>query len=128
MPGAGFGRQFARGGSAFYCGRVFTARHMSCVSSPLITGFIAPTAFLSTSAMAVGDTAWSPLASADQMVKGASAFECDAELVEPVRSSAGIVRAYMEATGGASLVATFLKISCMPNRVNIRLGSPVIVA
>ena len=49
MPGAGqqFGRRFCKGGSAFYCGRVFTARHMSCVSSPLATGFIKPTAFLS---------------------------------------------------------------------------------
>jgi hypothetical protein len=44
MPG--FGRRFAHGGSTFYCGKVFSVRHLSCVSSPLSTGYISPTRFL----------------------------------------------------------------------------------
>jgi hypothetical protein len=116
-----YGARFANG-SAFYCGRHFTARHLARVNSPLATGYISPTAFLSTSVMAVGATAWSPLSAADAVVKGATAFECDAEVVEPAQPGAAAVRADNETMCGTHLICTFLKISCMPVVINIKVG------
>ena len=104
-----FGRRFATGGSTFYMGRCFTVRHMSCVSSPHANGFIAPPRHIRST-------------SADQLVKGATAFECDADVVEPAQPSATVVRAWIQTMCGTHLVSTFLKMSCMPENTNIKEG------
>jgi hypothetical protein len=60
MPG--FGRRFAKGGATFYCGKIFTARHMACVSSPLATGYISPTRFLTVAGgLSLSQSAMAPL-------------------------------------------------------------------
>ena len=105
MPGAGFGRQFAKGGSAFYCGRVFTARHMSSVSSPLIRGYVAPTAFLAMPGLATATGCTAPTAASVMDALGVTSADSLPALPRTALTAAGQSVAVMN----AAVACTFLR-------------------